>query len=219
LESAILLAHFTSVWTLVFPLLYDLLAVIVYLLLGFWLARLLGYGITSFLKIIQFDWGLKQLGFSTLLEKGEIRKTPSQLAGDLFYWLVLFVAVIGLAKFFSLPVEPALLKVFSYLGLIFLATVILGTGLFFASLFSGMVRLAAVNFGLEGAKSFSRVIYYLVISFSFLIALAQLGISSAVFVSQVGVIIGAVGLAAAIAFGLGCKDLAADFLHNLFKGK
>jgi hypothetical protein len=32
-------------------------------------------------------------------------------------------------------------------------------------------------------------------------------------------VVGAVGLGAAIAFGLGCKDMASDFLFNLFKGK
>ena len=46
-----------------------------------------------------------------------------------------------------------------------------------------------------------------------------LGISAAIIVASFSVIVGAVGLAFAIAFGLGCKDIAGDFVAGLFKGK
>jgi hypothetical protein len=105
------------------------------------------------------------------------------------------------------------------MGVVFLAALILGVGVFLAGLIAALVRLVMANLGVEGAVTVSRVIYYIVIIFTFLAALAELGISPEVFAPQIGVIIGAFGLAAAIAFGLGCKDMAADFLHNLFKGK
>ena len=86
-------------------------------------------------------------------------------------------------------------------------------------LISGIVRIVMANFGVEGSKTASRFIYYIVIVFTVLAVLAELGLAPDAFTPHIGVIIGAFGLAAAIAFGLGCKDMAADFLTNLFKGK
>lgn len=206
-------------WLKVYPLVSNLLVPLFLLLVGFLAAKSLGMLTTVVLKIIQLDRGAKTVKFNLLLEKGEIKRTAAELAGDLVYWVIIFVSVIGVAKIFNLPVDNALASIFSYVGLVFVAALVLGIGAFLAALIASLVRLIAANFGIEGAKTISRFIYYIVIIFAFLAALAQLGISTEVFVPQIGVIIGAVGLAAAIAFGLGCKDMAADFLHNLFKGK
>ena len=125
----------------------------------------------------------------------------------------------GVLGAFGLPVEVALGKIFSYVGVVFLAALVLGVGVFLAGLISTIVRVIMANLGLEGARTVSRVIYYIVIVFIFLAALAELGFDPNSLTPHIGVILGMPALAAAIAFGLGCKDMAADFLHNLFKGK
>jgi hypothetical protein len=197
----------------------NLILALALLLIGLLVARGLGYLVSFVLGVIQLDKGAKQIGFNILLDKGNIKKSASELLGDLVYWVVVFIVVIAVAGLFGLAVQPILARIFAYMGIVFLAALLLGVGLFLASLIAGIVRVIMANLGLEGAKTASRVIYYIVIIFAFLAALAELGIKTDVIVPQMGVIIGAVGLAAAIAFGLGCKDMAADFLSNLFKGK
>ena len=214
-----LIASVSMAWTEISPLILYLIGSLFLLLIGYLIARGLAWGATLLLRLARLDAASKQIGLSVLLEKGEIKKSLSELIGDLIYWVVVFISLIGTAKVFGLPIEPALSKVFAFLGLVLLAALILGIGAYFATLISGIVKIVAASFGVEGAKTLSRVVYYIVIIFTFLAALSQLGIGSEVFVPQLGVIIGAFGLAAAIAFGLGCKDMAADFLHNLFKGK
>jgi hypothetical protein len=216
---ASLLYSLAKSFSIILPLIANLILALFLLLIGLLIARGLGSLTTFILKAIQLDRGAEQIGFNSLLEKGNIKKTVSELLGSLIFWLVALVVVIGVIAAFGLQVGPALTKVFAYMGIVFLAAFILGVGLLLAGLISGIVRVILVNLGLEGAKTVSRVIYYIIIVFAFLAALAELGISTDVFVPQIGVIIGAFGLAAAIAFGLGCKDMAADFLHNLFKGK
>lgn len=208
-----------SSWTQVYPLILNLLTALFFILIGFIVGKGLGSGVTFILKLVQLDKGSKVIGFNALLEKGDVKATASELIGHLVYWVVIFVTLIGVAKYFLLPIDVALSHIFSYFGMVVLASMVLGIGLFFASLLSGIVKLVALNLGIEGGKTLSKIVYYLVVIVTFLAALSQLGISPEVFVPQIGVIIGAVGLAAAIAFGLGCKDMAADFLHNLFKGK
>jgi hypothetical protein len=170
------------------------------------------------LKAVRLDKGAEQIGFHSLLEKANMKKTASDLVGSLVYWVVALMALIGVAEMFGLPVEPALLYVFSYMGIVLLAALILGIGVFLAGLISAIVRLIMANLGLEGEKLLPRVIYYIIIIFVFLAALAELGFAPD-WTPHIGIILGMPALAAAIAFGLGCKDMAADFLSNLFKGK
>lgn len=201
------------------PLVFNLLFALLLLLAGFLLARGSGALITFVLKLVQLDKGSNKIGFASLLEKGGVARTVSELLGDVVYWTIVFVVVMAVAGIFGLSAEGALAGIFAYMGVVFLSALILGIGVFLAGLISGIVRVIMANLALEGARIVSRVVYYIVIVFTFLAALAELGIKTDVFVPQIGVIIGAFGLAAAIAFGLGCKDMAADFLHNLFKGK
>lgn len=203
----------------IIPLVINITCALLMLLFGYVVAKGVSWLVVILLKTALLDLGAKKIGFNTILEKGELKKSPSELVGEAFYWSIIFITVIGVANVFTLPIEPALNKLILYFGLVFVAALVLGLGAFFASLLSGIVRIVAINFGVEGAKTLSRVVYYIVLIFTFIAALAQLGINPDVFVPQIGVIIGAVGLAAAIAFGLGCKDMAADFLHNLFKSR
>jgi len=203
----------------IFPIAAKIIVVLALFLLGYLVAKALGWLVAVFARLIQVDLLSQKSGLDALLEKADIKKTTSELIGNLIYWIVVFVFFIAVLGYFHLPVQAILVKVFSYMGIVFLAAFILALGVFLAGLIAGLVKVVMATLGMDGAKSVSRIVYYIVIIFSFLLALAELGIPTAVFVPQIGVIIGAIGLAAAIAFGLGCKDMAADFLYNLFRGK
>lgn len=214
-----LIAPLNATWLTVSPLLFKLLSALTVLFIGYLIAKGIGWVVTYVLKLIKVDLGAKKIGLAAFIEKGDVKKSAADLAGDLVYWLVILVTVIGVAKLLGISVKPTLVMLFAFVSQVFLVAVTLGAGLFLASLMAGIVKVLAVNFGIEGAKTFARTIYYLVVIFAFLAALAQLGIKTELIAAKLDVILGAVGLAAAIAFGLGCKDMAADFLHNLFKGK
>lgn len=214
-----IISSFNLAWLRVSPLYCTLLSALLFIFVGFLIAKAVEISLIYVLKAVSLDKWAKQAKINELFERADIRKPVSELLGALLYWLIIFTTVIGMAQIFSLPIEPAISSFFAYLGIVLAVAMILGIGLFFASLFSGIVKVIAVNIGIEGGKTLSRFIYYIVVIVAFLVALGHLGVSTDFFIPQIGVIIGAFGLAAAIAFGLGCKDMAADFLHNLFKGK
>lgn len=214
-----LLAPFVAAWSVISPLIVSFVTALVLLLIGFLVAKGLAYAVVYVLKLVQLDKGSKAVKFNTVLEKGEVKKGLSDILGEIVYWAVLFITVIGVAKLFGVKIEPAIAKVVLYLGLVMMVAIVLGTGLFLATLVANIVKIVCLNFGVEGGKSLARVVYYLVIIFTFLAALSQLGLRPSSIVGKLDIVLGAPALAAAIAFGLGCKDMAADFLHNIFKGK
>ena len=54
------------------------------------------------------------------------------MRGDVVYWLIIFITIIGAARLFGLPVEPVVGKLFIYLGLALMVALVIGLGLFFA---------------------------------------------------------------------------------------
>ena len=203
---------------ILFPLL-NLFSALLILLVVLLAARFLRNLVALSLKAIQLDIALEKLKFNKLLEKADIKKTASELFGELVYWMVIFVVVLGLAAMVGIPIESALDRLMSFTGIILLAAITLSLGSFLAILIAHLVFLIGSNLGFAGSKTISRLIQYATVIFAFLLALEQLGIGPALLVPSIGVIIGAVGLAVAIAFGLGCKDIMADFVSNLIKGK
>ncbi|MFH1387247.1 MAG: hypothetical protein ABIH50_06250 [bacterium] len=210
-----LLSPLIALW----PVKIKLILALIIPFIGFLLAKAVWWITTTLLKALRLDLGAKKIGLASFLEKGEIKRSTIDLIGDLAYWTTIFISMLTVAKVLGVPTRELMFVFFGFIRTVFVVALVLGTGLFLAALLSSIIKAMAINFGLDGAKTFSRLIYYIVIVFAFLLALAQLGIKTDLIVAKLDVIIGALGLAAAIAFGLGCKDMAADFLHNLFKGK
>ena len=72
--------------------------------------------------------------------------------------------------------------------------------------------------GVRSARLTGRIVGAVLVGFSALLALEQLGLA-AQFVMALGTIAaGAAGLALALAFGLGCRELARDFLVEYLRG-
>lgn len=198
-----------------FNIFYGLFA----LLLGFLIAKLFEKIVVLALEALRFDDLLKALKLNAILEKGDIKKRPSELVGAFVYWVIVYLLIVVVAFLSGLPIESALEKIFGSITVILISAVVLSLGTFFAILFGGLVYMITSNIGVPGAKTISRLTQYATVIMAFLLALEQLGIGAALLVPSIGVIIGALGLAVAIAFGLGCKDLMADFVSNLTKGK
>ena len=199
------------------PLLLNLLYGLVLLLVGILIARGLQWLVITIFEALQLDKGSKQIGFNELLTKGGLKKGPTELLGDLIYWLSVFVTVTAVANLLGLaPVKELLGGLLAYLPAVLAAAYILGVGVFAAILIAAIVLIILNNIGLSNASTLAKIVQYAIVIFAFLTALGQLGISSNWIVSSIQLVIGAVALAFAIAFGLGAKDKAAELLDKLF---
>jgi hypothetical protein len=209
-----------EVANMISPLLINLSISLVLLLVSILIAKGLQLIVVYILKAIMLDKGLSAVGFTPFLTKGEIKKSPSDLLGDLVYWISIFIAVTAIAVAYGPSNSKELLNmILNYSVSVMAAVFVLAISIFLSVVIAGLVVVIANNVGLSNAKTLAKIAQYGVNIFGFLKALEILGISAAIIVASFSVIVGAVGLAFAIAFGLGCKDIAADFVTGLFKGK
>jgi len=91
--------------------------------------------------------------------------------------------------------------------------------LLLGNLLSAVVRTAASNAGLKNADGLGKLSLYAIVFFAGAIALIQLGIGEDIVEAAFGIAFGATALALALAFGLGGRDVAAEYLKRWLEEK
>src|SRR2546426_1079064 len=89
---------------------------------------------------------------------------------------------------------------------------VLAMGVAIAMFLGGVARRVFAGVGLKGSRVRGQAVTIVLTCFAVLLSLEQLGLA-AQFIIALGLTgVAAVGLGAALAFGLGCRDLARDFV-------
>ncbi|MFZ0448030.1 MAG: hypothetical protein WAL98_02205 [Desulfatiglandaceae bacterium] len=197
----------------------QLIGAIIIFILGLIFARLIKYAAVKLLKLVRFDSATGKTGVNEFLKKGSIVKTPSEIIGSLIYWFVMVLVLIATLDALGLPIVSDILNdVFLYIPNVVAAIVVLVLGTLFANLISAVVRTAASNAGMVSAEGLGKVAFYSIIFFSASISLFQLGIGEEIVAAAFIIAFGATALALALAFGLGGRDTAAEYLEKWLGG-
>jgi hypothetical protein len=184
-----------------------LLALLV-LAVGWGLAALVSLAARVLLRAVRFNDGVRGV-----LGGGPLRHEPAALAAWAIYWLVMSAAVLlavdTLGFTLGISVTDRLAEV---LPRIVASGVLLAVGVLLAMLIGAITTRFFETAGLRGGRLRGQIVTVVLSAFAVLIALEQLGFA-AQFVMAVGLIaLAGVGLALGLAFGLGCRDLARDFV-------
>ncbi|MDD2689270.1 MAG: hypothetical protein PHT41_03860 [Candidatus Omnitrophica bacterium] len=195
--------------------LVSVLLVIIILIIGWLISKLIKTIVTNGLRAIKIDELSDRIELDNLLKKGGITYSLSELIGVIFYWLALLVSFMVAINAIGLTVAADLLnKVVLYIPNVIAAMFILILGMFAATLLRNIVQTAANNAGLSQGKILSAVVETIVIAFAIFVSLEQLRIGIRITELTVAIILGSVGLGLALAFGLGCKDIAGKFVNE-----
>jgi hypothetical protein len=191
-----------------------ILGALLILLVGGVIAKLLEQIIVKALKYVKLDKIADQIQLSTMLTRGGIRRKFSELIGAIIYWIVMLAFVMTALNALNLTVAAELFQhIVSFLPNVVAAVFILIVGAFAAAFLATTVRTATSNAGIVQAHLLGQAVQTVVIAFATVAALQQLEIQ---FVGEVFLIIlSGVVLACALAFGLGCRDLAGRWVTDL----
>lgn len=192
-------------------LLPKLVMAVLILVVGLLVGRLLRALTLRFFFALRLDRASNRLGLSALLTRGDARYTVAEAVATLVYWLVLVLAfqmlgwVLGLqavAEFFG--------QILAYLPRVVIAIMIALVGMAIGAFFGGAVQVAAANADVPVARPLGRVVKYIITFFALALAFEELNITSRLLTTTFLVIVGAGCFGVALAFGIGCKDLARD---------
>jgi hypothetical protein len=193
----------------------ELIGAIIIFVVGWIIARLVKLGVEKLLKLVRFNTATEKTGVNKFLKKGEIIKAPSEIVGALVYWFIMILVLIASLDALGLPIVSDMLNsIFLYIPNVVAAIIVLVLGVLMGNLLAAVVRTAASNAGLKNAEGLGKISLYAIVVFVSAIALIQLGIGEEIVVSAFGLVFGAAALALALAFGLGGRDVAADYLKR-----
>jgi hypothetical protein len=164
---------------------------------------------------------LAGLGFNAILarlglgkEPGESERTPSAVAGSLILVAIMLFAATEAARLLGFAAVADLLVEFLFLaGRIVLALAIFGVGLYLANLAGNAVR----GTGTAQAGLLATSARLAIILLTGAMALRHMGLANEIINLAFGLVVGAVAVAIAIAFGLGGRDIASRQLDGWIK--
>jgi hypothetical protein len=189
---------------------------IVILVVGWLIAKVIEAVVARILKAIKLDAASEKAGIANVLAQGDIRLTLSELVGAIVYWLVILIVIATTLDALNLKIASELLtRVVGYVPNILGAVFILILGAFIANFVGAIVRTAGNNAGIKNTKMLSQIAQSILIIFAVIIAIEQLQIATTLIVLSVNIILVSMGLGAAIAFGLGCKDIAGKAMQDM----
>jgi len=198
----------------------ELIGAIIIFVVGWIIARLVKVGVEKLLRLVRFDTATEKTGVNKFLKKGEIVKAPSEIVGTLVYWFIMILVLIASLDALGLPIVSDMLNsIFLYIPNVVAAIIVLVLGILMGNLLAAVVRTAASNAGLKNAEGLGKLSLYAIVVFAASIALIQLGIGEEIVASAFGLVFGAAALALALAFGLGGRDVAADYLKRWLEEK
>jgi hypothetical protein len=194
----------------------TLVGVLVILIGGWLAAKTIQKIVTKLLSAVKLDTASQKAHIDTLLAKGDIRYSLSELIGMLSYWLIMLIVFMAAINALGLTVTAGLLnRIIGYLPNVIAAVFMLVLGIFFASLMATVVHTACSNAGIPKARAISQLTQTVIIVFASVIVLEQLGVAASIVIFALQAVIGAIAIAVGIAFGLGCKDIAARTIQNI----
>jgi TRAP-type mannitol/chloroaromatic compound transport system permease small subunit len=177
--------------------------------IAYFVAKLVGAFVTNVLTGIGFDKVLSWIGVGGEIAEG--RRTPSEIVGYLAIVGIMFFAVIEAANMLGFTILAELVSEFLVAASgVLLGLVIFGLGLYLAGLAENVIRDAGGSQAHVLAPS-ARVA---IIVFSGALGLRQVGIAEDIVNLTFGIVLGAIAVAAALAFGLGARDIAARELER-----
>ncbi len=205
-------------WESILNFLPNLISFLFILSIGIIFALLVKIILKKIFSLFKLENFSERHGINQVLSKSGIRDGFTSLLSKFFAWVVFIIFFIISLDALKIEIIHSLLeKFFLYIPNIFIAILIL----FFCFLISGFleraVLIALVNAGYKTAGTISKILKILIIFISFSMALEQLGIGKETIIIAFAIIFGGFIFGFSLAFGLGGKELAKNYLEKIFK--
>ena len=191
-----------------------LIVMLIIAFVGWVIAYIAKVVLRGVLRFIRFDRLSENAGASQLLTRAAL-PSLSELVSRFVFWVVwLGFILLGISVLGILGLQYEVSRFFFFLPRLFVALLILFVGMLAASFFSRAILLAAVNANLPTPRLLSTSLRIIIIIFALSMCFEEIGVAEQTMLVAFGIAFGATMFGLALAFGLGGKDLAQNFLER-----
>ena len=191
---------------------------LVILVVGWAIACLLRQIVVRVLQVLRVDRLAEKAKLSEVLRRGAMRLTLVELLGQLGYWIVMIATIIVALQFVGVTVAGEWLERFgSFIPRLVVSVVLFLFGMLMASFLGTTVRVASLNAGFPQGHLLGQAVSTAVVLLTVIVALEQLQVVTRTIEVALYILLGACGLAFALAVGLGSQEFVKRYLTDLWE--
>ena len=194
----------------------NLIGFLVILLVGWVIAKVVRTAVSKGLESVGLDRALHESDTGEYVEKVSPGARPSKLIGAVAFWLIfLFVLTAALSALHIPAVTAFMTQVLNYLPNVIAAIVIFVLAAAIAGALGGLV--AKLLGDTPTGKVVATAVPALIMVIAVFMILNQLRIAPEIVSITYAALLGSVALGAALAFGLGGRDVAGRMLEDAYR--
>jgi len=198
----------------------NFLSAILIFALGIILGIILRVVFLRLFRAVNLDKFSERSGMVEIIQKSGVKEPASLILSRIIGWLIVLGFTILSLYSLNVPAIGQILERFLlYLPNVFVAAVILFSGYFLSNFLGRATLIASVNAGFKASGLIGKFVRLTVFLLAITMALEQLGIARGTIIISFAIIFGGAVLALAIAFGLGGRDIAKEYLEKKIKGE
>ena len=208
---------FLVLWIDAIAFLPKLAISMIILVAGYIFARFAAMIIRRLLQAVGFNRLCERMALDQLLIRINVEKEPSYILGRVVFWILLLASLLLASDYLGFERLSAAIQSFvQYLPRIFVALIILSIGLFVASFVRDAVRASVGGLSPVHANVLGQTAYVSIGVIAAALAIDQLELETQLLTIALGVAITAAGIAAALALGLGSRDVTGNVLAGFY---
>ena len=186
------------------------------LVAGYLMATLVERGTDRLLKRLNFNKMAEAGGISEAVGRTGTRLDPIHVVGRLLFWLMMLVVILLASAALGLSsINQMFGTMLSYIPTLFAAVIIVILGMILGEFVQAIVLASAG--GVEGVPTLAKVAKAAVVLIAVFMAMQQMGVAAEIITSAFTLILGAIALAAGLAFGLGNTGLAGEVTRRWYE--
>ncbi len=206
-----------SLWTKVAEFMPNIAAALALLVIGYFVARIVGMIISKLLAKIGLDKLTERAGLAGAVEVTGIQTSASAIFGKIVYWLIFLLFMIAAADSLGLPrVSDTINGFVQYLPKLIGALLVIIIGLFAAHLVRSAIETASAGMQMDYGKPLGTLIYMLIVIVVVSLAIGQLEIETDLLNQVVSIVLFAIGAAVALSLGMGTRTTAGNIIAGLY---
>jgi len=192
---------------------------LVILIIGWLIASALAGIVANVLRAVKFNDLAQRSGISGFIQNMGMRTDASGFVATAVRWFVRLIVLVVAFDALGLPaVSQVLQQLLLWVPNLIVAIMVLVIGGLAANALAGLIRGATAQAGLGNPDLLSNIARVAVLAFAIIIAVNQIGIATELVNTLFMGFVGALALAAGLAFGLGGRDTAGQMVQNWYQG-
>ncbi len=215
----VLTRSFQDLLTAIIVFIPNILVAVFVFVIGWAIGAIVGRVVAQVVHALKVDHALRTAGVAEVFTRAGFKLDSGRFLGELVKWFIVAVFLMASLEFLGLTQVSIFLQdvVLLYIPQVIVAVLILLLAAVIAELAKNLVVASARAAGAHSVNLMGNITKWAIWVFAILAALVQLGIAASFIQTLFTGVVVALSLGFGLAFGLGGKEAAADYIGKMRK--